>query len=195
MDAEAIAVASLGQLKVIKVNYRGGGPSIPGNEDIVAVYRELLKTYKPKNIGMFGASGGCTLAQTTILWLPEQKLPLPGAVGLGTCSGGSNPGDSRYTMNGLDAGLSTAFSGRPPFGGREHSAQTRRAAGDGARWRDPQRLPARFSSFRHPRHVPKPISAAASQAAQRRRGSRSQRLRRHVAFLLGDPACRSRVRP
>src|ERR1035438_10267466 len=31
MDAEAIAVASLGQLKVIKVNYRGGGPSIPGN--------------------------------------------------------------------------------------------------------------------------------------------------------------------
>jgi epsilon-lactone hydrolase len=119
MDAEAIAVASLGQLRVVKVNYRGGGPSIPGNEDIVAVYRELLKTHKPKSIGMFGASGGCTLAQTTILWLPEQKLPLPGAVGLGTCSGGSNPGDARYTMNGLDAGLSTAFSGRPPFGGRD----------------------------------------------------------------------------
>lgn len=119
MDAEAIAVASLGQMKVIKVNYRGGGPSIPGNEDIVAVYRELLKTHKPKNIGMFGASGGCTLAQTTILWLPSQNLPLPGAVGLGTCSGGSNPGDARYTLNGLDAGLSTAFSGRPPFGGRE----------------------------------------------------------------------------
>jgi monoterpene epsilon-lactone hydrolase len=118
MDAEAIAVASLGQIKVIKVNYRGGGPSIPGNEDIVAVYRELLKSYKPKSIGMFGASGGCTLAQTTILWLPVQKLPLPGAVGLGTCSGGSNPGDARYTMNGLDAGLSTVFSGRPPYGGR-----------------------------------------------------------------------------
>ncbi len=118
MDAEAIAVASLGQFKVIKVNYRGGGPSIPGNEDIVSVYRELLKTHRPKSIGMFGASGGCTLAQTTILWLPEQKLPLPGAVGLGTCSGGSNPGDARYTMNGLDAGLSSAFSGRPPFGGR-----------------------------------------------------------------------------
>ena len=119
MDAEAIAVASLGQLKVIKVNYRGGGPSIPGNQDIVAVYRELLKTYKPRSVGMFGASGGCTLAQTTILWLPEQKLPLPGAVGLGTCSGGSNPGDARYTMNGLDAGLSTVFSGRPPYGGRD----------------------------------------------------------------------------
>jgi hypothetical protein len=115
MDAEAIAVASLGRMKVIKVNYRGGGPSIPGNEDIVAVYRELLKTHKPKSIAMFGASGGCTLAQTTILWLPVQKLPLPGAVGLGTCSGGSNPGDARYTMNGLDAGLSTAFSGQAPY--------------------------------------------------------------------------------
>ena len=115
MDAEAIAVASLGQMKVIKVNYRGGGPSIPGNEDIVAVYRELLKTYKPKSIAMFGASGGCTLAQTTILWLPVQKLPLPGAVGLGTCSGGSNQGDARYTMNGLDAGLSSAFSGQAPY--------------------------------------------------------------------------------
>jgi hypothetical protein len=115
MDAEAIAVASLGQMKVIKVNYRGGGPSIPGNEDIVAVYRELLKSHKPKNIAMFGASGGCTLAQTTVLWLPVQKLPLPGAVGLGTCSGGSNRGDARYTMNGLDAGLSSAFSEQAPY--------------------------------------------------------------------------------
>ena len=118
IDAEAIAVASLGQLKVIKVNYRGGGPSIPGNEDIVTVYRELLKTYKPQSIGMFGSSGGCTLTQTTVLWLPQQKLPLPGAVGLNTCSGGSNPGDARYTINGLDAGLSSAFSGQPPYGGR-----------------------------------------------------------------------------
>ena len=67
---------------------------------------------------MFGASGGCTLAQTTVLWLPQLKLPLPGAVGLNTCSGGSNPGDSRFTMNGLDASLSSAFSGQPPFGGR-----------------------------------------------------------------------------
>ncbi len=127
IDPEAIAVANLGQLKVVKVNYRGGGPSIPGNEDIVAVYRELLKTYKPKNIGMFGASGGCTLAQTTILWLPVQKLPLPGAVGLNTCSGGSNPGDARYTNNGLDASLSTVFSGRLPYGGRD---ATPRKAGE-----------------------------------------------------------------
>jgi len=116
MPAEAIAIASLSQMKVIKVNYRGGGPSIPGNEDIVAVYKELLKTYKPKSIAMFGASGGCTLAATTIMWLSHMKIPLPGAVGLGTCSGGSNPGDSRWTLNGLDASLSSAFpNGNPPY--------------------------------------------------------------------------------
>src|SRR5438270_7266147 len=145
MDAEAIAVASLGQCKVIKVNYRGGGPSIPGNEDIVAVYRELLKTYKPRSIGMFGASGGCTLAQTTILWLPEKKLPLPGAVGLGTCSGGSNPGDARYVMNG------SMRDSRP----RLRAAAVRRSrlgfskaggpAGDGTGWRNSERIPARLS--------------------------------------------------
>jgi hypothetical protein len=43
VDAEAIAVASLGQLKVIKVNYRGGGPSIPGNEDIVYGLSRIAK--------------------------------------------------------------------------------------------------------------------------------------------------------
>lgn len=121
VDAEAIAVANLSKIKVIKVNYRGGGPSIPGNEDIVTVYRELLKTYKPESIGMFGSSGGCTLAQTTVMWLPHHNLPLPGALGLNTCSGGSNPGDARYTINGLDSSLSSAFSGRPPFGGRDTS--------------------------------------------------------------------------
>jgi hypothetical protein len=126
IDAEAIAVAGLSQMKVMKVNYRGGGPSIPGNEDIVAVYRELLKTYKAQNIGMFGASGGCTLAQTTILWLPMLNLPLPGAVGLNTCSGGSNPGDTRFTNNGLDAILSTAFTGQPPVGGSRRSSEVRK---------------------------------------------------------------------
>ena len=76
------------QLKVIHFDTAGpayrdrGGPAgIPAIVDIVTVYRELLKTYKPKNIGMFGASSGCRLAQTTVMWLPEQKLPFPGAVG------------------------------------------------------------------------------------------------------------------
>jgi epsilon-lactone hydrolase len=123
MAVEAISIASLGQLKVIHFDTAGpsyrdrGGPAgIPAIVDIVTVYRELLKTYKPKNIGMFGASSGCRLAQATVMWLPEQKLPFPGAVGLNSCAGGSNPGDVRNTLNGLDPALSTAL--QPPSGGR-----------------------------------------------------------------------------
>ena len=126
IEAEAIQVANFAHMKVMAVHYRGGGPSIPGNEDIVAVYRELLKTYQPRNIAMFGTSGGCTLAQTTVLWLPQQKLPMPGAVGLLTCSGGSNPGDSRITNNGLDPTLSSVVTGRAPVGGAGRSAAARK---------------------------------------------------------------------
>ena len=124
VDSEAVMVASLGQMKVMSVHYRLA-PSLAANEDIVAVYREILKTYKPKNIALFGTSGGCALAQTTTLWLTQLKLPLPGAIGLLTCAGGSSPGDSRLTNNGLDPLLSSAFSGRAPFGGpgREQAPQ------------------------------------------------------------------------
>ena len=110
IESEAIAVANLAQMKVMAVHYRGSYPAAP--QDVVAVYRELLKTYKPKNIGMFGTSGGCNLAHTVVQWLPDQKLPFPGAVGLLTCSGGRSAGDSRITLDGLDVNLSSYT----PFG-------------------------------------------------------------------------------
>jgi epsilon-lactone hydrolase len=111
IESEAIAVANLAQMKVLAVHYRGA-PFPVGQQDIVAVYRELLKTYKPRNIGMFGTSGGCNFAHTVVQWLPELKLPFPGAVGLLTCSGGSSPGDSRVTLDALDVNLSSYT----PFG-------------------------------------------------------------------------------
>jgi monoterpene epsilon-lactone hydrolase len=129
VDSEAVAVASLAQMKVISVHYRLS-PRLASHEDIVAVYRELLKTYKPKNIGMFGTSGGCLLAQTTVLWLPQLKLPFPGALGLITCAGGTSPGDTRFTNNGLDATLSTAFTGAPPFGGAGRATAAPRKSTD-----------------------------------------------------------------
>src|SRR6266404_1372674 len=96
IESEAVAIANLAQMKVMAVHYRFS-PFPAGQQDIVAVYRELLKTYKPKNIGMFGTSGGCNFAHTVVQWLPDLKLPFPGAVGLLTCAGGRSPGDSRVT--------------------------------------------------------------------------------------------------
>jgi pimeloyl-ACP methyl ester carboxylesterase len=131
MDAEAIAVASLGQLKVIKVNYRGGGPSIPGNEDIVAVYRELLKTYKPKNIGMFGASGGCTLAQTTAAEASPSRRSGAGHL-LGWIESGRCP---VYSQRARRWAVHRVLRTAALWGTRDSRAKTGRATGDRARWR------------------------------------------------------------
>jgi len=93
-----IALASVGKIKVITV------PT--GTNQIIAVYRELLKTHKPSQIAWVGLSGGCQAAANTAVWLPHEKLPFPGALGLLTCAGGGAPGDTRVTFNGLDAQLS-----------------------------------------------------------------------------------------
>jgi monoterpene epsilon-lactone hydrolase len=103
-DPTGVSLAAISKMKVIGVQYV---PTVPkGNAEIVAVYRELLKSHKPSQIAMVGLSGGCQFAANTAMWLPEQKLPFPGALGLLTCAGGSFPGDSRNTLNGLDAQLS-----------------------------------------------------------------------------------------
>jgi epsilon-lactone hydrolase len=103
-DPTGVSLAAISKMKVIGVQYV---PAVPkGNSDIVAVYRELLKSHKPSQIAMVGLSGGCQFAANTTMWLPEQKLPFPAALGLLTCAGGSFPGDSRNTLNGLDVQLS-----------------------------------------------------------------------------------------
>jgi epsilon-lactone hydrolase len=103
-DPTGVVLAAIGKMKVVAVHYMPRGAQ--GNADIVAVYRELLKSHKPAQIAMVGLSGGCQYAANTALWLPEQKLPFPGALGLLTCAGGRAPGDSRNTLNGLDVNLS-----------------------------------------------------------------------------------------
>lgn len=114
VDSTAIAIASLAKIKVIALHY-GLNPSVEPHRELIAAYGELLKSYKPRNIGMFGISGGCSLLQTTLLWLPEQKLPLPGAVGLLSCAGAGDAGDTWTLDDGIDPIQSTyLFPARPP---------------------------------------------------------------------------------
>jgi epsilon-lactone hydrolase len=113
VDATAVAVANLARMKVIAVHY-GGNPQMEPHRQIVAVYKEILKSYKSRNVGFFGTSGGCALAHTTVLWMPELKLPLPGAMGLLSCTGRADPGDTQVTEDGLDPYLSAfLFPTRP----------------------------------------------------------------------------------
>lgn len=103
-DPTGVILAAIAKTKVVAVHYNPVTPT--GNQQIVAVYRELLKTHRPGQIAWVGLSGGCQYGGNTAMWLPTQKLPFPGALGLLTCAGGGSPGDSRNTLNGLDVQLS-----------------------------------------------------------------------------------------
>lgn len=81
---ESVPIASLGGYKVVTVNYRMAPEAThpAGVEDVATVYRELLKSYKPKNIGIYGCSAGGALTAETAAWLPAHGLPQVGAVGI-----------------------------------------------------------------------------------------------------------------
>jgi monoterpene epsilon-lactone hydrolase len=82
--SESIPIAGVGHIKVVAVDYRLGPENhFPAaSEDVAAVYRELLKTYKPQNVGIYGCSAGGMLSAETIPWFLKEKLPLPGAIGV-----------------------------------------------------------------------------------------------------------------
>jgi len=83
-QVDAIPIAGAGKFKVIAIDYRTSPKyRFPAaNEDVAAVYRELLKRYKPENIGMYGCSTGATLSAGSVAWFQKEKLPRPGALGL-----------------------------------------------------------------------------------------------------------------
>lgn len=93
---ETIPIASLTHTKVIAVLYRlyPEAKRAEGTEDIVTVYRALLKTYKPQNIGVYGASAGGALTGGMAVRARQLKLPLPGALGILAAGGDELTGDS-----------------------------------------------------------------------------------------------------
>jgi len=96
-QAEAIPVASLGGYRVVSVDYRMFPEyKFPAaSEDVAAVYRELLKQYKPENIGIYGCSAGGTITAEAVAWFQAHDLPRPGAIGIMCASAGAmGRGDS-----------------------------------------------------------------------------------------------------
>ena len=102
---ESIPIAAVARIKVVSVDYRQAPEArFPAaSEDVVAVYRALLKTYRPADIGIFGCSAGGLLTAQTVAWLVKDHMPLPGAVGL-FCMGASYAGlgDSSIIAHALD---------------------------------------------------------------------------------------------
>jgi acetyl esterase/lipase len=103
---EGIPIANLAKIKVVSVYYRLApeNPFPAAVDDVVAVYKELLKTYPAHNIGIFGTSAGAILTCEVAVRLKQLGVPLPAALGIFSgLADFSRVGDSRqlFALNGL----------------------------------------------------------------------------------------------
>jgi acetyl esterase/lipase len=125
-ELESIPIASLGKIKVVSLDYRQG-PKYrhpAASEDVAAAYRELLKTYRAENVGIYGCSAGGMLTAMSVAWFQRHDLPRPGAIGIlcaGAAGGGGAAfgGDATFTTMPLGEGRvvpAQAPGGSPPGG-------------------------------------------------------------------------------
>lgn len=93
---ETIPIAAVAGMRVVAVDYRlAPEHSYPAAvDDVEAVYRELLKSYRPENIGIYGCSAGGMLTAQATARILLADLPRPGAIGTFCGTGISFGGDS-----------------------------------------------------------------------------------------------------
>jgi len=95
---ESIPIASLAQTPVLTVYYRlaTDAPFPAAVDDVIAVYKELLKSYKPENMALYGTSAGAILTGEAAARMKNDSIPLPAALGFFTGAGDlSRAGDSQ----------------------------------------------------------------------------------------------------
>lgn len=107
---ETVPLANLTKTKVVAVLYRLAPehPFPAAVDDTVAVYKELLKTYQPQKIALYGTSAGAILTAEVAVQLRRLGLPLPGALGIFSGMGDfSRYGDSQaiYALGGFSGPL------------------------------------------------------------------------------------------
>jgi acetyl esterase/lipase len=104
--SESIPIAGYTKMKVVAVLYRLAPehPFPAAVDDGVAVYKELLKTYKPDHIVIYGTSAGAALTAEIAVKLRQLGVPMPAALGIfSTLDSFARMGDSWsiYTLRGL----------------------------------------------------------------------------------------------
>jgi acetyl esterase/lipase len=116
---EGDPIANLAKIKIVSVYYRLApeSPFPAAVDDVVAVYKELLKNYKPQRIGIFGTSAGAILTAEVAVKLKQLGLPLPGALGIFSgLADFSQPGDSwqLFTLDGFPGTLQPTYPSHLP---------------------------------------------------------------------------------
>lgn len=112
--AEAILVARSGKTPVLSVDYRmpPDHPFPAALNDAVAVWRAVLRDQHPARTALFGTSAGGGLTMATVLRLRQLRVPLPGALFIGTpWTDLSKTGDTYFTNEGVDNVLTTYDGG------------------------------------------------------------------------------------
>ena len=104
--SESIPIASYARVKVVAVLYRLApeNPFPAGVDDAIAVYKELLKTYKPSHIVIYGTSAGAIMTGEVAVKLKQLGLPMPAALGIFSGIGDfARAGDSAsiYSLRGF----------------------------------------------------------------------------------------------
>ena len=113
---ESIPLASYTGIKVVAVLYRLS-PEVKfpaAVDDSIAVYKELLKTYKPNHIVIYGTSAGAILTAEVAAKIKQLGLPMPAALGIFSGMGDfARSGDSQamYALRGLAGHLDPPVPG------------------------------------------------------------------------------------
>ncbi len=107
---EPVLIASRLKMPVVSIDYRmpPRHPAPAATDDVVAVWKALLKDRSPNLMVMGGTSAGGNITLSSIHRFKDLSLPLPGALYLGTPAVDLDmTGDSRFLNEGVDRVLAS----------------------------------------------------------------------------------------
>jgi len=105
---EAVLIAAHLKMPVISIDYRmpPEHPAPAAIDDVVSVWKDLLKKRSPASTALGGTSGGGNISLASVHRFRDLQLPFPGALYLGTPAVDIDfIGDSRFINEGIDRNL------------------------------------------------------------------------------------------